>query len=361
MSYLTLIMLIFSVLGAMDRIFGNHFGIGKEFEKAFHFLGAMALSMIGMIIISPVIADIMKPFGLFLNNSFGIDASIVPASLFANDMGGATLAKEMMSDDKIGMYNALVVSSMMGCTISFTIPYALGVVNKDSRSWLLSGILCGVVTIPFGCIVSGVICGIDFGAMMINLMPLIILALLIAAGLGIFPEKCVRIFRVFAILITAIITVGLALGIVNFLSGKTVVHGIGTIEEGASVCVNAAIVLSGAFPLMYIISKVLSRPLKAVGKKTGLNEVSVVGFVSSIASSATTFGMMDKMGTKGIMMNSAFAVSGAFVMGSHLAFTMAFDGRYVASVIIGKLVSGICAVVFSNIVYNRIKNTEDNS
>ena len=48
MNYLTVIILIFSMLGALDRIFGNRLGLGKEFEKAFMLLGAMALSMIGM-------------------------------------------------------------------------------------------------------------------------------------------------------------------------------------------------------------------------------------------------------------------------------------------------------------------------
>ena len=65
MNCLTIIILIFSVLGALDRIFGNRFGIGKEFEKAFMLLGAMALSMIGMIVVSPFIAEIMKPVSMF--------------------------------------------------------------------------------------------------------------------------------------------------------------------------------------------------------------------------------------------------------------------------------------------------------
>ena len=32
---LTLIMVFFSILGAIDRILGNHFGLGKQFEKGF--------------------------------------------------------------------------------------------------------------------------------------------------------------------------------------------------------------------------------------------------------------------------------------------------------------------------------------
>ena len=51
------------------------------------------------------------------------------------------------------------------------------------------------------------------------------------------------------------------------------------------------------------------------------------------------------------MLNSAFAVSGAFVFGAHLAFTMALDGDYVLPMIIGKLISGVCAVILACLIY----------
>lgn len=86
MSYLTIVILIFSVLGAIDKMLGNRLGLGKEFEKAFMLIGTMALSMIGMIVISPVIAQIMKPVSETFTNVLHIDASIIPASIFANDI-----------------------------------------------------------------------------------------------------------------------------------------------------------------------------------------------------------------------------------------------------------------------------------
>lgn len=356
MNYLTIIILVFSVLGALDKIFGNRFGLGKEFEKAFILLGTMALSMIGMIVISPFVAEIMKPVSMFFSNILNIDSSIIPASLFANDMGGASLAIEMAANEKTGLYNALVVSSMMGCTISFTIPFSLGVVNKEQHKELLLGLLCGIVTIPIGCIISGLICKMPFGLLLLNLLPLVIFSGVIALGLIRFPQLCVKIFKVFGIFITTIITIGLSLGIIRFLAGFEIIKGLATIEEGAAICFNAAIVLSGSFPLMFALSKVMAKPLKAIGGRIGVNENSIVGLVSTLASSATAFGMMDKMDKKGVVLNSAFAVSGAFILGSHLAFTMAFDSAYVFPVIIGKLVSGVLAVILSNVIFNKSNN-----
>ncbi|MBE7031337.1 MAG: ethanolamine utilization protein EutH [Ruminococcaceae bacterium] len=360
MNYLTVIILVFSVLGALDRIVGNRFGLGKEFEKAFMLLGTMALSIIGMIVISPFIAELMKPLSEFLVSSLHIDPSIIPASLFANDMGGATLAVEMAMDDKLGLYNALVVSSMMGCTMSFTIPFALGVVDKSQHEELLFGLLCGIATIPLGCIVSGVLCKIPFVSLLLVLMPLVIFSAIVACGLIYFPGFCVKAFKVFGSFITILITIGLALGIIRFLTGYEVIKGLATIEEGASISVNAAIVLSGSFPLMYVLSKVLSKPLKVVAKKMGVNEYSIVGIISCLASSTTSFGMMDKMDKKGTVLNSAFAVSGAFVVGTHLAFTMAFNSEYVIPVIFGKTVSGILAILLANAIYSKTNKVDSN-
>ena len=324
MDIITIIVLIFSILGALDYLLGSRFGLGKEYEKGFMLLGTMALTMIGMIIISPFIADILRPFF------------------------------EVAHNDKMGLFNGLVVSSMMGCTISFTIPFALGMVHKDQHRELLLGLLCGIVTIPLGCFVSGIMCEIPVLALIIDLLPLVCFSAVIAVGLILFPDMCVKIFSILGIIIKVIIILGLTLGIIRFLSGVEILKGLATVEEGAAVCLNASIVMTGAFPFMYVVSKLLSKPLNALGGKIGINEISAVGIISSLATSATTYGMMDKMDKKGVMLNSAFTVSGAFVFASHLAFTMAFNDTYVVPVMVGKLISGLAALIVSNIIYNKL-------
>ena len=50
----------FAVLGAVDRIIGNRFGIGKEFEEGILAMGSLALAMIGIISLAPVLAAVLK-------------------------------------------------------------------------------------------------------------------------------------------------------------------------------------------------------------------------------------------------------------------------------------------------------------
>ena len=344
-------MLIFAILGALDRIFGNRFGLGKEFERGFMLLGNMALTMIGVIVLAPSIALFTSPLFDAIYNAIKIDPSIFAASILANDSGGTPLALEIMKDEALGGFNAMVISSMMGCTISYTIPYALGVVKKDKYNDMFLGMLCGIVTIPVGCFVSGLILGINVIALIWNLAPLILLSAIIALGLSFAQKITIKIFYVIGILMNVLITVGLVASMIESLTGFKTIPGLAPISEGGMVCINAAVVLSGAFPLMFVISKILKKPLALLAKKLKVNDQSTLGLITSIVSSTPTYEMMNRMDRRGIIINSAFAISAAFTFGGHLAFTMAYGNgdysSYVLPMIIAKLISGACAFALS--------------
>ena len=82
------IMLIFSIIAAIDRIRGNRNGLGEEFEKGFKAMGPLALTMIGIISLSPFISQILLPVLKILSKITGADPSIFISSILATDMGG---------------------------------------------------------------------------------------------------------------------------------------------------------------------------------------------------------------------------------------------------------------------------------
>ena len=356
MNILTYVMAAFMLLAAVDRIFGSRLGLGREFERGIELLGTMSLSMVGMIIAAPLISHLMQP--LFDLLPSWIDPSILPSVLFANDMGGAPLAVEAAREEAVGAFNATVVSSMMGCTVSFTIPFALGGVPKELHRDMLLGLLCGIVTIPLGCFAGGLVCGLAPTVLLINLLPLLVFSAVIAAGILLAPALCVRIFSVLGVLIRAVITVGLAVGIFEFLTGIRLLPHADTLENGISIVVNACAVMTGTFPMICLLSKLLAKPLRAVGKKIGINESAALGFVSSLATSVTTFSMMEKMDRRGIVLNSAFLVSAGFVFTDHMAFTMAYLPDYLPAVTVGKLTAGILALILAIPVYQKVCKTE---
>ena len=344
MNVLSGIIVIFSILGAVDCVLNNRFGIGKEWERGFHLIGTMSLSMIGMIVLAPWIGQlILNGLGSVVGN-MPFDISVIAGSLLANDMGGATLAINIARDEQIGYYNGLIVGAMMGATISFTLPLAMAVVEKRQQRAMLFGLLCGIVAIPVGCFVAGIMAGIAIAELFVNLIPLIVLAVLLAIGLMKIPDLCVKVFRVLSTGIKIFIIFGIVVGIIRFLTGYELISSAASIEDGILIVFNVAVVMSGTFPLIHIVSRLLRKPLMLIGNKIGINETSMMGFLATMTTNVTTFAMMKNMDERGVILNSAFAVSGAFVFAGHLAFAMSFNESFVPSMVVGKLVAGILSV-----------------
>lgn len=116
------------------------------------------------------------------------------------------------------------------------------------------------------------------------------------------------------------------------------------IDEGYATVGAIAIVLAGAFPLVYVITKVFQKPLMKLGHLMGMNDIAAAGLVATLANNIPMFGMMSDMDRRGKVINVAFAVSAAFVFGDHLGFTAGFDSTMIFPMIIGKLVGGVTAV-----------------
>lgn len=104
------IMAICALIGGTDRLLGNRLGLGKRFEDGFQLLGPTALSMAGLICITPLV-------------SLGLEYTIVPfyrmlhldpgmlGGILALDMGGYQLCKELALDPAIGRYGGIIVGA----------------------------------------------------------------------------------------------------------------------------------------------------------------------------------------------------------------------------------------------------------
>ena len=353
---LEMIFCAFALLGAIDKITGNHLKLGDEFEKGVLTIGQLVLAMVGMMVISPTLAKgitvVFKPVAEFLK----MDISII-SIFFANDAGGAVIARELSDSMLWSSYNGLIVCSMFGAMICL-IPMALRLVDKKYHDDVLSGLLCGTATIPVGCIVGGLMMGCPIGALLYNSLPLIILSAIVCVGLALNPELCRKIFNVIGTILSILLTFGLGVGILHMLTGISILPEITPLVEVFGTILYIAVILCGIFPLLAIVSKLFNKLFGKIGKLININESSVFGLITTLANCIPMFDFFPKMDKKGRIMNTAFAVSAAYVLGDHLAFTLAFDSTYLTPMLVGKLVSGISALVVANMLYNRSEKKE---
>lgn len=406
------IMMAFMVIGALDRIlqqFGGSEpvlgkvglgkigksigGAGNQFEEGFNAMGALALAMVGIIAIAPVLAKILSPIIVPIYTTLGADPAMFATTLLANDMGGYFLAKEMATgaDGVINysawMYAGLILGAMMGPTIVFSIPVAVGIIDFEDRPYLAAGVLAGIVTIPLGCIaggfaamastvtVPGTDIAIDFNLPLIfmNLIPVIIVSALIAAGLWIIPQRMINGFSIFAKFLVAFITVGLMSAVLERTLGISIIPGMDPIfmSEGdvpgidmraIEVIGSIAIILLGAYPMVLLLTRWFEKPLLKMGGVLKINTTAATGLIATLANNIPMFQVMKDMDSRGKILCSAFAVSAAFTFGDHLGFTAANKPDMIMAVIIGKLVGGATAVAFAMLLADRtIASIEKNA
>ena len=353
------------IVGAVDKIRGNKKGYGEQFEEGFYAMGPLAIAMAGVVAAAPVLAIILKPVIVPVYELFGADASMFATTLLACDMGGYPLAMNLAADENIGNFAGLILGTMMGPTIVFTIPVALSIIKKEDRPFLGAGILAGLITVPLGCIAGGLVMNmtpykISIGSILVNLIPVIIIAGLIIVGLWFIPQKMISGFNKFGTGVTVVITFFTAVAVFEYQTGikfplmnimvEPDADGAIPLESGLLVCGQISIVLIGAFPMVKWITDTFSKPLEKIGEKMGMNDAGSTGLIATLANNIAMFNIMKDMNAKGKILNVAFAVSAAFVFGDHLGFTAGVNNSMIFPVIVGKLTAGITALILANLM-----------
>ncbi|NGP45380.1 ethanolamine utilization protein EutH [Bacillaceae bacterium SIJ1] len=347
------------LIGAVDRVIGNKFGLGEQFEEGFNAMGPLALGMVGIITLTPVISNVLGPVIIPVFNAMGADPAMF-ASILANDMGGYPLAMELAVNEEAGLLSGLVVASMLGCTLVFSIPVGLGLIEQEDRPFFAKGLLAGLVTVPFGGLVGGLIAGFDVQMIFMNLIPVIILSVLLIIGLALKPDLLIRGALLFGKFIVIVITIGLGASAFESLTGVVLIPGMAPISDGIEIVGLIAIILLGAFPMLHLIVKGLEKPLTKVGQKIGMNSVGAAGIVITMANSVPVYKMMKDMDNRGKVINTAWLVPATAALGDHLGFTGGVRPDMITAVVLSKIAAGILAIAVAYWFTRDTKNKTTN-
>lgn len=349
------IMLIFTILAGIDKLLGNKYGLGVKFDEGFKAIGALALTIIGLYCLSPVIARITIPILAPLARLLHTDPSVFIASLLASDLGGYSASLEMAEISIVGEFNGVILASMLGTTISFIIPVAVNLISIKDFPYFAKGILAGITTIPLGMLVAGIIMKVPLNNLLFSIIPVVLISIIIMIGLLKAQDTVISIFKILGKSILAICTIGLLLSILDYTLGIQLVKGMKPFEEGVMICVKVGVVLSGAYPLLYFISRRLHKHLRTILDKYDIDQYSILGLISSLANCVPMLGVYEEMNWKGKILNAAFAVSGSFSFGGQLGYISMVSPQNVNAFIMGKLVAGITGLGVALIL---IKNEE---
>ncbi|ASN04337.1 ethanolamine utilization protein EutH [Virgibacillus necropolis] len=364
-----------AVIGAIASIKNSEDGIGGQFMEGIHTIGHIFVPAAGIMASIPYLSwFINKVFGP-VYESIGADPAIAATTILASDMGGYQLAEALKLSYE-GWTMALIVGFMAGATIVFSIPMGLAMLDKRDHKYMALGIMSGILTIPIGVLISSVIITLtnakirdvistttestyeftmSYLQIFINLTPLFVFVVILALGLYFLPDLMVKGFMWFGTIVDAGIKLVLVFSIVEIFTGLfSTVFGtwgfdpIMADKEDQFRALETAgyigIMLAGAFPMVYLLRKYASRPLEAIGKKLGLSSVGSAGLVATIANILAMFKLVQYMRPKDKVINIAFGVCAAFLLGDHLSYTANFQPTLILPIIIGKLSAGLIAI-----------------
>lgn len=360
-SVIIFIMMIFMIVGAVDKLRGNKLGYGQEFDEGFRAMGPLAIAMAGVVAAAPVLAALLEPIIVPVYRLLGADGGMFAGTLLACDMGGYPLALQLSESEGAANFSGLILGTMMGATLVFTIPVALSIIAPEDRPYLGAGTLAGLITVPLGCIAGGLAMAmtpypLNFLDILRNLVPVILIAGLIVLGLWFAPAKMIAGFSKFGTGVTALITIFTAIAVFQYQTGirfplfdlmvEAETQGdLVPLEEGLLVCGQIAVVLIGAFPMVKWITKTFGKALGKLGRAFGMDETGSAGLVATLANNIAMFNIFGGMNEKGKLLNVAFAVSASFVFGDHLGFTAGVNQDMIFPMILGKLVAGVTALL----------------
>jgi ethanolamine transporter len=374
-NYVLYLIMVCAVLGALAAIRNSDEGLGKEFMEGIHATGHIFVPAAGIMASIPYLTVAVKNvFGPFFN-TLGADPALAATMIIASDMGGYQLASALAAS-KEALVMALITGFMGGATIVFSIPMGLAMLDKRDHKYMALGIMSGILTIPLGVLIASVILAfsnpmvrelvttngaashqlvLGLADILSNLLPILIFVVALALGLRFLPDLMIKGFILFGRAMDAAIKLVLVFSIVEYFTGFfSLVFGgwgfhpiIADAQDQTRALETAGyigIMLAGAFPMVYLLRKYLGAPLEKLGGRIGLSAIGSAGMLATIANILAMFRLVRFMPPKDKVINIAFGVCAAFLLGDHLSFTANFQPTIILPVLIGKLSAGFIAV-----------------
>lgn len=367
-----------SFLGALASLRGDKNPLGQEFLEGLHAIGPIFVPVAGIMasvpLLSQAVSSVIGPAFAWI----GADPALASTSVIATDMGGYQLARALAGSTESWIM-AMLVGYTAGATLVFSIPVGLTLLDRRDHPYLALGVMSGILSVPVTVLTTSILLMVtappvraivDTRAVpdhvlamtprliLLNMFPLVIFVTALAAGLARRPATMIRGFMIFGRVMDITVRLVLAASIVEyftqFFSTMLGWWGFDPIIADAKDPMRAlevagyiGLMLSGAFPMVYLLRRYLATPVKAVGTWLGMEPAGAAGLLATIANILAMFRLVREMTPRDKVLNIAFSVCAAFLFGDHLAFTANFQPTLVLPVILGKLCGGVAALLIA--------------
>lgn len=365
------VMMFFCVVGGIDKIRGNKHGYGEKFDEAFGTLKSLALVMIGIITLVPILQLILEPIITPIYEVFGASPAMFAGTILPVDSGAYPLALQLAGDNEaIAHFSSVVLGSTFGCIFIGMIPISVSILPEEDYDCFAAAVLVAIITIPLGCIAGGLAMNltpyrISMTEILINLIPVIIVAALVALGLAFRPRQMMNAFCTIGKGMQILLTVAIVLAAVQSLTGlrlplfylmvePAVPGGTSPLTDAIIIVGTIGLVLSGGFPMVLWITKTFKKPIQKLATKLGMDEAGGAALIATLASYFPALDLIKDMNQKSRLLVLTFSISATFLFGDHLGFVASANQDMILPMFASKLVAGITALLLANVLAPRL-------
>lgn len=377
-TYVIYVIMVCAVIGAIASMINPESELGQEFIAGLHSIGPIFIPVAGIMAAIPFISSGISHVIAPLFQLIGADPGIAGPIFIASDMGGYQLAKALAQSPE-GWILGLITGFQSGATIIFVIPVGLAMLRKVDHKYMALGIMAGLLTIPVSIMIIAMMMqtlglnvrpdiattgaateALHFTLPMLlrNLMPLILFCIAMAAALRYFPNVMVHLFLKLGQFMYISVVLVLVASIVQYFTGffSAVFGGWGFAPiiadaedqfRALEIAGYIGLMLCGAFPMVYLLKRFMSKPIEKVASRFGISGVGAAGMLASSANIIAMFRLVSDMPPKDKVLVIAFSVCAAFTFGDHMAFSANFQPSLILPLMIGKLSGGLIAMVLA--------------
>ncbi|SDX31261.1 ethanolamine utilization protein EutH [Eubacterium barkeri] len=338
---------VFFCLGAIDYLLNNRFGLGKAFREGLDAIVELLFLMTGFIALAPWLNNALAPVVGPFFKGIGCDPSLFAGMLLSCDSGGAVLGAAMASDATAGLYNGMVVGAFLGINVMITIPLVLENTRGSRQVFAVQGLLIGFLTLPVGCVITGLLAGIPVSIILANTWPVLAISLLLLVLFKVCGNRILSVFKGFSFFIRFIALGGFSISVVQEFLNFTILPGLTPLSEIFPVICHIGVFLAGILPFMALMRRLLKKPLGILASRLQINTTSMMGLIICAANPIPVMLDSDALDEKGCMLNVAFLTPACFAAGDFLAFSMQYYPPIAIPLMIGKLLTGLLGLTLA--------------
>ncbi len=374
-NYVLYLIMCFVVIGAIGAAINDREGIGAEFMAGIQTLGQIFIPVAAIMVSVPVLTQLIARYISPLFVAVGSEPAMAATSLISVDLGGYQIAKALAPTTE-----SWLLASMNGFLLAphllFTIPVALAILDKKDHKFLALGMIAGLISIPIAFVsiltlinlmeplvrteistTAAAVYPLSFEPSVIaqNMLPLVLFVGMLVLSLKFFTRQMIVGFNIIGRMADVLMKVVFAACVVQYFTGVFDKMGIGwafdpMIADAADqfraleIAGYIALMLAGAFPMVYCIQRYLRYPLTLIGRRLGLGPMGSVGLLAAAANPLALWRMLPFLNAKDKVLTIAFAVCAAWMMGDSLAFIANFQPTLIVPLLVGKLIGAVSGV-----------------